>query len=291
MTFDVVKIGSSFAREIQGLQLWRRFDDREMEELRQLWKLHGVLVFRRQSLSEDELASFSARFGDLEEHPRSDWNSTGNKNVVLLSNLRNFEGVEIGGLGSGEIDWHSDQSYKTCPGTGAVLYGVEVPKDGASTYFANLHLAYDALPEAIKRRAEGQRAIYDYARRAASYSGKQPDIESIRKSFPIVTHQLIYADPVSGKKSLYLDPLTMDGIVGWSEQDARQFIDELAAHATQEKFVYRHEWQVGDVLMWDNATTLHRRDPVGQRPRLLKRTTMLLPSRFHIIPVGELLSA
>ncbi len=291
MTFDTKTIGGSFAREVRGFSLWQPMEKSQIEELRRLWKACGVIVFRRQSLSEDELADFSQRFGELEEHPRSDWNSTGNNNIVVLSNLRNFAGKEIGGLGSGEIAWHSDQSYKIRPGTGAVLYGVEVPKDGAATFFANLRLAYEALSAETKLQIESLLATYDYAQRAASYSGAQPDLETIRKKFPIVTHRLVYADPVTGNKSLYLDPLTMSGIVGWPDAKARELIEQLAGHATRPEFVYRHDWQVGDVIMWDNATMLHRRDPVGERPRMLKRTTISLPSKLHVIPEGALLSA
>jgi alpha-ketoglutarate-dependent taurine dioxygenase len=289
MDFGARTIRGSFAREIEGLELWQPLAADTVERLRLEWKQAGVLLFRRQSLTEDELADFSAQFGVLEAHPRSDWNSTSNPNIVQLSNLRNFSGQEIGGLGVGEIDWHSDQSYKTRPGTGAVLYGVEVPKDGAATYFANLRLAYQALHDDLKRRIDSLDAIYDYGRRAASYSGQQPDAATIRRRFPLVTHKLVYADPITGAKSLYMDPLTMNGIVGMRDPDARTLLDELAAHATGDKFVYRHEWQAGDVLMWDNATMLHRRDPVGGRPRLLKRTTIALPAQCHVIPEGALL--
>lgn len=291
MDFIAHAIGGSFAQEIEGLELWQPLSTASVERLRLVWKQAGVLLFRRQSLTETELAAFSAQFGALEVHPRSDWNSASNPNIVQLSNLRNFSGQEIGGLGAGEIDWHSDQSYKTRPGTGAVLYGVEVPKDGAATYFANLRMAYEALSSDLKRLVYGLDAIYDYGRRAASYSGQQPDVATIRRRFPLVTHKLVYADPISGMKSLYMDPLTMSGIVGMPEAEARTLLDELARHATQDEFVYRHEWQVGDVLMWDNATMLHRRDPVGERPRLLKRTTIALPAQSHVIPEGALLEA
>jgi alpha-ketoglutarate-dependent 2,4-dichlorophenoxyacetate dioxygenase len=172
-----------------------------------------------------------------------------------------------------------------------VLYAVEVPKGGASTYFANLRLAYAALSSDLRNRVDNLQAIYDYALRAASCSGKQPDIGEIRHRFPLVSHNLVYADPTSGEKSLYMDPLTMSGIVGWPDSEARALINSLTSHATRTEFVYRHEWQVGDVLMWDNATMLHRRDPVGDRPRLLKRTTIALPAEAHVTPQGALLEA
>ena len=288
MQMRLRRISDSFAREVEGISLWQSLSDAEIEEVRMLWRENGVLVFRRQCLSEEELARFSARFGDLEEHPRADWNSRANPKIVLLSNLRNCAGIEIGGLGAGEIAWHSDQSYKTQPGTGAILYGVEVPEGGAATYFANLRLAYAALSNVDKQRIDNCLAIYDYARRAASYSGTQPDKDEIRRRFPRVTHRLVYADPLSGEKALYLDPLTMAGIVGWRDADARALLDELSAHATRDEFIYRHEWRAGDVVMWDNGYMLHRRDAVGEAPRLLKRTTIRLPADRHVNPAGSL---
>jgi alpha-ketoglutarate-dependent taurine dioxygenase len=288
MEFEVRPIEGSFAREVVGLRLWERLGDGAVEALRRAWSGCGVLVFRRQCLTEDELADFSGRFGDVEVHPRADWNSRTNPKILNLSNLRNFAGDEIGGLGAGEIDWHTDQSYKTRPGTGAVLYGVELPKGGTPTYFANLRLAYAALPDATKRRIAGELAVYDYALRTASYSGKQPDPNEIRRRFPPVTHALVNTDPVTGENALYLDPLTMAGIVGWPQAEARKMIGELAAHATQARFVYRHDWRAGDVVMWDNGFMLHRREPVGDAPRLLKRTTMTLPPDRHIVPAGAL---
>ena len=286
MEFEARPIAGSFAREVVGLRLWEPLRDGDVAALGRLWSQCGVLVFRRQSLGEDEFAAFSGRFGVLEVHPRADWNSRANPNILNLSNLRNFSGEEIGGLGAGEIDWHTDQSYKLRPGTGAVLYGVELPKGGTPTWFANLRLAYAALPDATKRRIAGARAVYDYALRTAGYSGKQPDPDEVRRRFPPVTHALVNADPVTGDKALYIDPLTMAGIVGWPEAEARKMINGLAAHATQARFVYRHDWRAGDVVMWDNGFMLHRREPVGDAPRLLKRTTMALPPDRHIVPEG-----
>lgn len=288
MKLDARPVGDSFAREIVGLGLWEPLDDGFVEALRRLWRAAGVLVFRRQSLTEDELAAFSGRFGELEVHPRTDWISEANPNVLLFSNLRSFSGEEIGGLGAGPIDWHTDQSYTTRPGTGAVLYGVELPRGGTPTYFANLRLAYAALPDGTKERIEDARAVYDYARRVATYSGEQPDADEIRRRFPLVAHRLVNTDPVTGEKALYIDPLTMSGIVGWPEAEAREMLDELSAHAIGPNFIYRHEWRAGDVVMWDNAFILHRRDALGDAPRLLKRTTMALPPDRHIVPKGEI---
>ena len=177
------------------------------------------------------------------------------------------------------------------PATGAIFHGVEVPPDGTPTYFANLRYAYRDLDPDIKQRIDGCNAVYDYVLRTAGYVGNQPDVEELRRRFPRVTHPLVNSDPVSGEKALYLDPATMAGIVDWPKGEAKETIDLLIAHATQVKYVYRHDWQIGDVVMWDNGQMLHRRDPLGNTARLMKRTTVRLPAEHHIVPEGANLDA
>jgi taurine dioxygenase len=126
-------LNGNFACEIVGLRLWERQDDRTIDQLRALWARHPVLVFRRQALSEDELADFSARFGLLERTVRTDWASPVRPEVGLISNLKDAQAKPIGGLGDGEIQWHSDQSYMLNPATGAMLYALELPPEGGAT--------------------------------------------------------------------------------------------------------------------------------------------------------------
>ena len=287
MTLSFRQIGESFARQVDGVDLWRTLSNSDIADIRSNWREAGVLVFRRQCISEDELAAFSSRFGEPEVHPRTEWNSQHNPRIVLITNLRSFDGEELGALGSGELDWHTDQSYMCRPATGAIFQGVEVPPNGTPTYFANLRLAYRDLDAATKQRIDSCDAVYDYVLRTAGYVGNQPDVEELRKRFPRVAHPLVNCDPVSGEKALYLDPATMAGIAGWPDAEARQMIDTLIAHSTQEKFVYRHDWQTGDIVMWDNGQMLHRRDPLGNTARLMKRTTVQLPPEHHIVPRGN----
>ena len=286
MALSFRKISDTYARQVDGADLWRALGDSDVADIRNNWREAGVLVFRRQCISEDELAAFSSRFGEPEIHPRTEWNSRNNPRVVLITNLRSFDGEELGALGSGELDWHTDQSYVRRPATGAIFHGIEVPPGGTPTYFANLRHAYRDLDSDIKQRIDGCRAIYDYVLRTAGYVGTQPKVDELRRRFPRVTHPLVNSDPISGEKALYLDPATMAGIVDWPENDAKEMIDLLIAHATQDKYIYRHEWQTGDVVMWDNGQMLHRRDPLGNEARLMKRTTVQLPAEHHIVPTG-----
>ena len=290
MPLEICSINGSFAQEIIDIRLWEPQPDEVVTTLRDLWARHGVLVFRRQSLSEQEYVNCCEWFGVMHAPSRTDWVSPDNDKVVFISNLRDFEGNEIGGLGSGEIDWHADQAYIPAPATGSFLYAVQAPEGGAPTYFANLRLAYADLPDAIKARLDGAEAVHSYAQRVATYVGTQPSEVEVRRKWPDVVHPLVHRDPVTGEGALYMDPLSMCAIVDWPQDEARQMLDDLLAHATQPTYVYRHDWRPGDVVMWDNGFMLHRRDVVGAtRPRLLKRTTVFLPANRHIVPSGRLL--
>ncbi|MDH3599941.1 MAG: TauD/TfdA family dioxygenase, partial [Candidatus Tectomicrobia bacterium] len=274
MALTTKPLGNSFVNEVPGLSLWAELDSSTVDALRELWSTSGVLVFRRQALSEDELLRFSERFGELEKVVRQDWTSENRPEIVRISNMRNEAGELIGGLGSGELAWHSDQSYMADPATGAVLYMVEMPRTGGHTYWANLHLAYEALSSEMKTRLDGVCGMFSYAKRQAGYGEEKPLAESIRHQTPDVIHPLVNTHPRTGAKSLYLDPSTTIGIVGMSDSDGRHLLNALTQHATQPAFVYQHEWQIGDVVMWDNGFVLHRRDPYeASQNRLLTRTT------------------
>src|SRR6267154_3911276 len=164
----------SLAWEVAGLSLWERPDDATVAELRTLYGQYGVLVFRRQALNEAELAAFCALFGPLERTVRSDWASPATPEVTILSNLKDGLGRPIGGLGDGELQWHSDQSYMPQPATGAALYALELPPSGGETFWVDLRAAYAGLPRQLRARINGTRGIFDYSRRLAGY-GRESD--------------------------------------------------------------------------------------------------------------------
>ena len=289
---DIRPIGGSFAREVSGVDLWRELPAPTLAALRDMWTRHGVLVFRRQALSEEEYAAFARCFGELDPSVRPDWGSKHHSGVIHISNMRNGRGESIGGLGAGELDWHTDQSYVTNPSTGSMLYMVEMPPAGGGrTWWANLKLAWEALPEATKRRVEPLHVVYDYLLRQSTYDDEAPMSEALRRRTPPVSHPLVNVHPVTGEKALYLDPVTAAGIEGWPEDEGRELIAEIRAHATKPPFVYAHQWQIGDVVMWDNGFLMHRRDEFDPDAlRWLKRTTLYLPAEHHIIPSSRLLA-
>ena len=291
MPLQTRPLHQTLACEVEGLRLWEPLDAGTVEELRELWSRRGVLVFRRQALGEAELARFCALFGPLERTVRSDWASPSVPEVTVLSNLQDGLGRPIGGLGDGELQWHSDQSYMVRPATGAALYALELPPEGGETFWVDLRAAYAAMPRRLRGRLGGQRGIFDYAKRLAGY-GRDSDqklSEEAKAQTPPVTHALVRAHPETGERSLYLDSTTTTGIDGMDPISGPELLDEVYVAATRDEFVYAHRWQVGDLVLWDNGFTMHRRTPFdpGAR-RLMKRMTLHLDPKRHVTPDGAL---
>jgi taurine dioxygenase len=288
---DTRQLHPTLAREVVGLSLWETPDEATVAELRNLHAQHGVLVFRRQALSESELAAFCALFGPLERTVRSDWASPTTPEVTIISNLRDGFGHPLGGLGDGELQWHSDQSYMQLPATGAALYALELPPSGGETFWVDLRAAYAGLPRQLRAKITGKRGIFDYTKRLAGY-GRDTDqqiSEEARRLTPPVTHALVHANPETGDRSLYLDSTTTIGIDYMDTTTSLALLDEVYEAATSEPFVYAHQWQVGDLVLWDNGVTMHRRTPFDPAARrLMKRMTMRLDRYRHVIPNGRL---
>jgi len=273
-----------FGMVVDDLDLAEPLDDGDIGALKALWAEHAVLVFPRQCLTEAELATFSARFGALDVVVRTDMLSPYMPEVIYISNMKDKDGRNVGGLASGEVDWHADQSYRPKPATGAVLYGVLVPPEAGNTYFANQYLAYENLPQALKDRIEGKQAIFSYAHRMAKfYPPEMRDNTSI--SSPDISHPMVLRHPVSGRKALYADPTTLLRIEGMERGESDDLLAEITGYSVDPSVIYTHCWRPGDVVMWDNGCTLHRRDPLDEIDlRLLKRTTMFLSPEHYCVP-------
>ena len=288
MYLETLPLDGCFACEVQRLRLWDPMDDGIVHQLRDLWAHHPVLVFRRQALAERELAEFSALFGSLERVVRTEWASPAVPEIGLISNLMDGQAKPIGGLGDGELQWHSDQSYMMNPATGAALYAVELPPEGGTTSWVDLAAAYAGLPDRLKQLVEGRHAVFSYVKRLAGYQGVDRVISSeAKRKTPPVLHPLVHTHPATDRRALYLDSTTTIGIAGMDDASGSALLDEIYSFATRPEFVYRHDWHVGDVVMWDNGSTMHRGDPFDPAARrLMKRTTIFLSRERHIVPGG-----
>jgi taurine dioxygenase len=192
-----------------------------------------------------------------------------------VSNIKE-DGKPIGRLGNQELNWHMDQIFMAQPTAGTMLYAENVTPEGGDTWFCDLSAAYRALPPALKALVDGRRAVHSAAT-ADRRVGIQLSEEQ-RRQAPEVVHPLVRTHPLAGEKGLYFSMNHTARIEGMSEAESLPILEELRDHATQPRFVYAHHWRVGDLVLWDNAATMHRRDPFPDHfPRLMRRVGLNFP--------------
>lgn len=273
----------SFGAEICGVQISDTHDEDLIREIRQVWMKNGVVVFRDQGeISESELVKFSKFFGELEIHIRAEYLSPTHPEVLYVSNIKDKD-RPVGILSDHEVGWHHDQIYLKKPALGSLLHGVTIPPTGGNTEFISLQNAYDALDAETKTRIDGLKAVQSYAFFNGTWSEPTSDDQSQRT--PDVEHPLVRTHPETGRKAIYADPGMTPAIAGIDPDESRALLDMLFEHATQDQFRYVHKWRLGDAVMWDNASTMHKRgefDPASQR--MMKRTT-ILPPADRAVPV------
>ena len=266
---EVVPTGAQIGADIIGVDLMNLNDD-AFEVIRIAALDHLVLRFRDQSLTDPGLIAFGKRFGDLlmpgmsivgkhyiDEHPE----------ILCVSNIRDDNGNPMGNLGAGEAIWHTDQSYEPEPPTYSILNAVELPPEGGNTYFCNQYAAYDALSNDLKDILSGKTLIHDESVNSAGQTRKGFDDVVDPREAPGARHPAIRTHPETGERALYLGRRRNSAILGMKLNESEALLDLLWAHATQEKFTWGHEWRMGDVLMWDNRCSLHRRDPFDKTHR------------------------
>ena len=280
MALAIQPIKGTFVGEVEPLDL-RQIDDAAMAALKEAWGRYQVLVFRGLTMEEGDLVAFSQRFGDLEIHVRTEYLSRDYPEILYVSNMKDETGRTIGILSDGEVGWHYDQIYLPRPAVGSFLLAHTLPKDGGATSFADMSLAYERLADATKKIIDGRKAVQSYEAFNAAYSvptsGKQ------RKQTPDIEHPIVRTHPITGRKALYICPGMTTRIVGLPEVESRALLDDLFAWTIRPEFVYTHKWRAGDGVMWDNASTMHRREPFdASAQRLMKRTTILPPPELAV---------
>jgi alpha-ketoglutarate-dependent 2,4-dichlorophenoxyacetate dioxygenase len=265
--------------EIVGIDV-RRVDDVTFGEIRHALDEHSVLLFRRQSLTDEEQVAFSARFGPLEKTIRTIAQQA--RDMPEISNLSNVDaeerlipaGDKRNLFNAGNQMWHSDSSFKRVPAMASLLSARVVPPEGGETEFASMRVGYERLPEGIQRRLEGQVAIHSfvYSRGLIGDALLPPDHAA---QVPPVPQALVRANPANGRKAFYVGSHACE-IVGMPTGDARALLRELLEAATRPELVYTHRWAPGDLVMWDNRCMLHRGRPWDESrfARVMHRTTV-----------------
>lgn len=276
MSVEFRPLKDTIGAEAVGVDLGRPLDDASFGAIREAWHARAVLLFRdQQNLTPEQHLQFSRRFGTLEIFTLRQFTHKNFPELFVISNLNDDEGKPIGAQVS--PIWHSDSQFLEVPSMGSLLLAKEVPGVGADTLFASMYSIYDALPEATKRRIDGMRVSHSRIRAyPLTYPNRPPLTEEEKARTPDVVHPLVRTHPATGRKALYIGQSTAPEIVGLAKAESDRLVDELIAFATEDRFVYRHKWRVGDLVLWDNRSSIHCATPydVVKERRLMYRTTI-----------------
>ncbi len=266
-------LGEALGTEALGIDLSRVLDDAEFDWIARAFAQHPVLVFRGQNLGAAELAAFGRRFGVPRKHALIKYRHAENPDVSWLTNVDADGKVDWYGV-KRATDWHTNSTYEDALPLLAILHAKQVPSVKGGTMFADMAAAYAALPAATKDKLSGLTALHG---RHTGPAGEKlyGDFKGVtEKQYKEVPWPAVVRHPVTDRPILFVNPMHTHGFAGMERAQAWPLIEELSAHATQDRFVYYHEWRVGDVLMWDERATMHRGagDSRPDEPRVMLRT-------------------
>jgi taurine dioxygenase len=272
----VVPARHAFGAEIEDVDL-QTIDNDDFSSIYRAWLDHSVLLFRGQILTDDDLIAFSEKFGELDWAPVQESGRRfveGHPEIYVVSNVIK-NGEPIGSLGAGEAAWHTDMSYLPDPPKASILYALEVPPVGGNTYFCNMYRAYELLPEELKRRTERLVLKHDGTYNSGGYVRQGVAAADNPITSRGAFHPLVCTHPEAKRRALYLGRRRNAYIDGLSLQDSESLLDQLWSYATREEFAWRNEWRVGDLVLWDNRCTMHRRDSFDPTARRIMHRTQI----------------
>jgi taurine dioxygenase len=270
-TVAVTPLSSALGAQIHGIDA-AAIDDAGFERVRAAWLEHLVLLFRNQRLDDRALVDFTSRFGELEEAPLFGGRRYVEEHpeVMIISNVA-VDGREIGSLGNAEAFWHTDLNFVEEPPAASCLFAHEVPPTGGDTGFANMYAAFEALPQDVAARIAGRRIRHDARFNSAGY------LREVR--VPDTLHPIVRRHPETLRNALYLGRRAHARIEDMAVDESDVLLDTLWAHATSDAFTWHHQWRAGDLLIWDNRCTLHRRDSFDASQRRVMHRTQTRGSR------------
>lgn len=274
MTIEIRPLSEAIGAEILGMPPNAEVDDADFALIRQAWLDHCLILMRGMDMSPEQQIAFSRRFGPLHIMTPLEYNLPGFPEIFLISNVKK-DGKEVG-LKRAGWGWHSDGEDKQIPNAGSMLHAKIVPPEGGDTAIANMYRAYDHLPEDIRAKIEGKRGRFS---RAELHHVHYPDMPALteeqRRDRPDVWHPLVREHPETGRKSLYIGRWCVE-IESMAPDEGKELIVWLTTYAVGPDFVYQHQWQVGDALLWDNRSTQHCAQPFDDatHERHMHRTTL-----------------
>ena len=270
--FDVTPLSNVIGAEVRGVDVSNSIDDVTFARIRAVWLEHLVLLFRQQRLDDAALVRFTSRFGELEEAPLFQGRRfvDAHPEVMIVSNVV-VGGRELGSLGNSEAFWHSDLNFVEQPPDASCLYALEVPPAGGDTGFANMYAAFETLPADLAAAIDGRQILHDARFNSAGY------LREIR--VPDTLHPIVRTHPETGRKALYLGRRANARIDGLTADRSDALLDRLWRHAMAPACTWHHRWQAGDLVIWDNRCTLHRRDAFDPSQRRIMHRTQTRGTR------------
>jgi len=267
---SVRRLGDALGAEVRGLDLSKPVPDEDFRRISDAWLEHLVLVFPDQVLTNEQHIAFSRRFGTLEIHPSRKHNVKNYPELLLLTNRRDAAGNYVSLRDGGSI-WHSDLSYMAEPSRCSLLYAIDVPVDGGDTEWANMHMAYDALPQPLKSRIAGLRAVhqFDLAENprfdppASTTAGKlqesiwEKKSAAVKARTPDAVHPIARVHPITGRKALFISRRFTTRVIDMAPADGEALLLELFDYAERPEHIYHHRWSKNQLLLWDNRCTIH----------------------------------
>ena len=277
MALSVRPLTPTVGAEIGGVNL-AALGGSDFAEIEAAWHGYGALLFRGQKLTDDNLIAFSKRLGELDPPPNQEHgrqSPPGYPDVYVVSNVLDDKGQPIGALGAGEAVWHTDMSYLDLPPDASMLYALEVPPEGGDTCVCGMEAAWAALPDALKAKLKGRRIKHDGTYNSGGYLRQGVTPTDDPHKAPGAWHPAVCRHPVTGAASLYLGRRRNSYIEGLSPAESSSLLDTLWAHIDRPDLRYVHKWRVGDLLLWDNRSTMHRRDPFDAAARRVMHRTQI----------------
>ncbi|KJK09568.1 MULTISPECIES: TauD/TfdA family dioxygenase [Pseudomonas] len=257
--FEIRPFSGVVGAEIIGLDLSRAVNAEDFAHIHRAHLDHHVLVFRDQHITPEQQIAFSRRFGVLQIHVLKQFLLAGHPEILIVSNI--VENGQNIGLGDAGKFWHSDLSYKELPSLGSMLHAQELPSEGGDTLFADMHTAWDRLPDALRNAVQDRRAAHSYTARYSEtkFEGNWRPALTAEQLAQVqeVIHPVVRTHPQSGRKALFVSEGFTTRIVGLPEDESRQILAELYAHSVLEQNIYRHQWQPRDLVFWDNRSLIH----------------------------------
>jgi len=276
MLFACHRLTNAIGVEVRGIDLRQELDSATISDLRNAWLEATVLVIRQQFLDPADLIRFTCYFGTPTAYTRSENALESHPQILVLTNLLKPDGTPMGTPVSGRY-WHTDGHYLPCPPAASVLYSVEVPAAGGDTYFANCAAAYEALSPEVRSRVDGLKVIISQARaRLYHYPDRPPAPVSQSSKWLDTAQPFVRTHPETGRRALYIGGGVPWHVEGMSEEESTPLVVALQEFCTDDRFVYCHRWQPGDLVLMDNRSSIHRGSPydlVNTR-RLLYRTSI-----------------